>query len=146
MTYEISSTVDREPFSFETEHLLDAEVMQILEDLFSANNVIHWTDGDVENFFALQGRVVSGGFNMAGGISAVNMPAFLTDGNADKIERMIVCVYGSKENLEGLDNIIKTIRGFLPEKTEIFAGHIVDKKLSQDSMEVKLTAIVNEAS
>jgi hypothetical protein len=147
MTYEISSTIDGEPFSFETEHQLDAETMQILEDLFSPNNDVHWLDGDVMNFFATQGRIVTGGFSIKQmeNINTVQIPVFLTDRNAGKIGKLIVCVYDSKENLEGLANIINTIWGFLPgEKTEMQMGHIVDEKSCRDGIVVKLIAILND--
>jgi hypothetical protein len=146
MTYEISSTVDGVPFSFETEHQLDPETLQILEDLFSAHNIIHWLDGDVANFFATQGRMVTGGFAMsqAESINVVHLPAFLTDENAEKIEKIIICVYDSKENFKNLANIIETIMNFLPPKGQGLSGYIIDEKSCQDGIVVKLIAILND--
>jgi hypothetical protein len=146
MTYEISSTVDGEPFSFETEHQLDAETMQIFEDLFSPNNEVHWLDGDVMNFFATQGRIVTGGFSIkqTENINAVQMPVFLTDENAGKIEKIIICVYDSKENFKDFANIIETIMNFLPAKGQGLCGYIVDEKSCQDGIVVKLIAILND--
>jgi hypothetical protein len=136
-----------EAFDFETEHHLDPETIQILHDVLSTRNIIHWDPRDIDNFFKIPGSIMTGSFTMPLQKNLTNLPTLLTSGYIEKLKQIIVCVYHSGyPDIEQMGLVMKSIGelSLLPEDIVILHGDICNAEENDGNTVVKLIAICQD--
>ena len=121
---------------------LDADVRRLIDDLLSANNLCHWTDGDIENFLKTKGKMI---------FKCVVKTVLDTNDNLIStlvsvgLKKIIVCVY-SNTDLTIIDygEILKCIENAIPENSDILCGWIQNEQTDTISVMIKLLAIYSE--
>lgn len=125
----------RELWRFETEHPFDAEARQMFRDIFSFRNELHWIGPELDAFLRTSGNMISICFTqpLPLGEDSIHLPALLTGRYAEKIEKIIVCLYGYRLLLVEADRILKSIAAHVPEKAETLMALFREKESASDT-------------
>jgi cell division GTPase FtsZ len=124
---------------------LDSDVRRLIDDLLNNNNVIRWTDGDIENFLKTKGKMVFKCVVKTMLDNNDNLIATLVSEGFKQIEKIIVCVYSNTDlTIIDYEKILQCVENAVSENSDILCGWIQNEKTDKISAMVKLLAICSE--
>jgi cell division GTPase FtsZ len=147
MRFSINETLYREGehWDYETSHHIDSQRRQIFEDLISLRNITHVMYEDIENFLATEGIMVSECITRTQSQMPETLDALLASEKFKSIKKIVVCIYSHADMaLEDMDKILNGIRASFTPETVMLYGWILDEKMDENSVTVRMIAICSE--